>query len=180
VRRLLPASLLLTLLAAACSETVAVIPCPGSPVATFQFTNAPLTLARCDSGGPAAGMNALYPATVSFTGTVSYAASGNVAALCNIHPGAEPLVGTQVADQLDLALGTRGALLSGCNAACAVTVQQRVTGTLLRDPGGAPSGFTGELVDEQKQDPAVPAADCSPCGTPCQARYALTGLPVGP
>ena len=177
MRRRLPASLLLTLLAAGCSQAVDSIPCPASPVAILAFQGI-RTDVTCAAGAPAAGVNSLYPATRDFTGTITFAPGGSTAALCVASPGAEPLVGTRTADQVDVALTTTGALLSGCNAACAVTVVQRVTGTLLRDPGGAPTGFTGELQDVETQDPAVPRASCTPCTTPCQATYVLTALPA--
>jgi hypothetical protein len=160
------------LLAAGCSQPVESTPCPGAPVATLTFTGT-RTAASCAQGTePAAGANSLFPPTVRFTGTV--AVSGATAALCGIAPNAEPLVGTLVADVLDVSLTTTGALLVGCNAACAVAVDQRVQGTLQRDPGGAPSGFTGTLDDVERVDPAVARATCAPCLTPCQASYALT------
>jgi hypothetical protein len=171
-----PACLLLTLLAAGCSQSVESIPCPASPVA-FLHVQGLLTQVSCAGGAPAAGVNSLFPSTVDFYGTVTFAPGGSTAALCLASPGAEPLVGTRTADQVDVSLTTTGALLSGCDAACAVTVAQRVTGTLQRDPGGAPTGFTGELQDVETLDPAVPGAACGPCATPCQATYALTGLP---
>jgi hypothetical protein len=177
-RRLAPALLLLPLLTAGCNASPEVFPCPGTPVATFAFSGR-LPQVSCAGGAPAAGASSLYPAKVKFTGTVAYSGSSASAALCVIRPLAEPLVGAQVADQVAVELSTRGALLSGCNARCAVTVLQRVTGTVQRDPGGAPTGFTGELVDQETLDPTVTGADCAPCTTPCQATYLLTGLPQG-
>jgi len=41
-------------------------------VAQLAFTGT-LAQAGCTAGVPAAGMNAIYPATVSFTGTIAYA-----------------------------------------------------------------------------------------------------------
>ena len=168
MRRLAPALLLLPLVAAGCNESVETFPCPGSPIATLAFT-ATRTAVSC------AATNSLYPADVKFTGTITSSASGAGAALCVAHPRAEPLVGTLVSDLLDVSLETRGALLGGCNPLCAVTVHQQVTGTLQRDPGGAPSGFTGTLVDQATQDGAVSGAVCTPCVTPCQASYTLSG-----
>jgi hypothetical protein len=178
VRRSSPALLLLPLLAAGCNQEAEGFPCPGSPVATFTFSGT-LTLVSCAAGAPAAGINGLFPPTVSVGGTVTSFDSGTAAALCVTRPNAEPLTGTMAADTIDVSLETRGALLSGCNALCAVTVRQQVAGTLQRDPGGAPSGFTGTLVDEQTQDPTVAGADCAPCTTPCRATYALSALPTG-
>jgi hypothetical protein len=174
-RRLAAALLLLPLVAAGCSESVATVSCPGLPLATFAFEGK-RTAVTCAGGEPTAGIDTLYPPTVSFTGTISSSASGATAALCVTRPWAEPLVGTWAAALLDVSLETRGALLSGCNDRCAVTVLQRVTGSLRRDPGGAPIAFTGALVDRATQDGAVAAADCQPCTTPCQASYELTGL----
>lgn len=171
-----PALLLLSLVAAGCSESVDTVACPGVPIATFLF-NGTRTLVGCTGGEPLTGANTLYPPTVSFTGTISSTASGATAALCVAHPWAEPLVGTRVADQLDLSLETRGALLGDCNSRCAVTVRQQVTGSLQRAAGGEPSGFTGTLVDQATLDATVTGADCQPCTTPCQATYAITGLP---
>jgi hypothetical protein len=173
------ALLLLPLLAAGCDGPEVSFPCPGSRVATFQFKASPLLASGCTAGAPAAGLNALYPASVTFAGTVSYAASGNVAAFCGIGPGAEPLVGTQVADQVEVSLDTRGALLSACSARCAVTVRQTLAGTLQRDPEGLPTGFTGTFTDRATLDGAIAGADCSPCTTPCRATYQLTGLLTG-
>ena len=178
MRRPSPALLLLPLLAAGCNQEPEGFPCPGSPVATFSFSGT-LALVSCAAGAPAAGVNALFPATVEFAGTVTSFSSGTAAALCVARPDAEPLTGTGAADAIDVSLETRGALLSGCNALCAVTVHQQVAGTVQRDPGGAPSGFTGTLVDEQTQDPAVAGASCAPCTTPCRATYALSALPTG-
>jgi hypothetical protein len=178
VHRLARALLLLPLLAAGCRDSLESYPCPGSPVATFAFTGTP-SQASCSGGAPAAGAGSLYQANVLFTGTIAASPSGATAALCVSHPRAEPLVGTLVADQLDVALDTRGALLGVCNARCAVTVHQQVTGTLRRDPGGTPAGFTGTLVEEARMDGTIAGADCAPCATPCTATYALTGLPPG-
>ncbi len=135
------------------------------------------TAMSCAGGAPAAGANSLYPMEVSFTGTIAATSSGSSAALCVARARAEPMTGTLVADQLDVGLDTRGALLSGCNARCAVTVHQQVTGMLRRTPGGTPSGFTGTLVDQATLDAAVAGADCSPCTTPCTATYALDTPP---
>jgi hypothetical protein len=178
VRRSAPALLLLPLLAAGCNQEVEGFPCPGTPVATLAFSGT-LSLVGCAGGAPAAGINALFPSAVAFTGTVTSYSSGTAAALCVISSNAEPLTGTRVADTIDVSLETRGALLSGCNPLCAVTVRQQVAGALQRDPGGAPSGFTGTLVDEETRDAAVAGADCTPCTTPCQATYALSALPTG-
>ena len=174
-RRLAAAVLLLPLVAAGCSESVAAVSCPGLPLATFAFagTRAAVT---CAGGEPVAGIDALYPPTVSFTATISSSASGATAALCVTRPWAEPLVGARSADQIDVSLETRGALLGGCNARCAVTVFQQVTGSLQRDASGAPTAFTGALLDRATQDGSVESADCQPCATPCQARYDLAGL----
>jgi hypothetical protein len=176
VARPAPALLLLSLLAAGCSESVEAVACPGVPIATFTFSGT-RTLVGCAGGEPAAGAGTLYPEAVSFTGTISSSASGAIAALCVAHPWAEPLVGTRVADLVDLTLETRGALFGGCNSRCAVTVRQQVTGSLQRAAGGEPSSFTGTLVDQATLDATVSGADCQPCTTPCQATYAITGLP---
>lgn len=178
MRRSAPALLLLPLLAAGCNQEAEGFPCPGTPVTTLAFSGT-LSQVSCAAGAPAAGTNALFPVKVDFSGTVTSYSSGAAAALCVIRPNAEPLTGTRVADDIDVSLETRGALLSGCNPLCAVTVRQQVAGTLQRDPGGAPSGFTGTLVDEETQDPAVAGADCTPCTTPCRATYALSALPSG-
>jgi hypothetical protein len=178
LRCLVPALLLLPLLAAGCSQSPESYPCPGALVATFAFSGI-RTQVSCTGGAPTAGANSLYPEPVSFTGIIAASSSGATAALCVARPRAEPLVGTLAADQLDVALDTRGALLSGCNTRCAVTVHQQVTGTLQRDPGGTPSGFTGTLVDQATLDATVDGADCTPCTTPCTATYTLTGLPPG-
>jgi hypothetical protein len=176
VRRHASALLLIPLLAAGCTDSEVAFPCPGSRVATFTFKEAPLLTSGCASGEPAGGIGAVYKANVSFSGTISFAASGNVAAFCGIAPNAEPLVGTQVADQVEVALDTHGALLSACNARCAVTVHQSLKGTLQRDPGGLPSGFIGTFSDQATLDSAVAGANCLPCGSPCQAIYQLSGL----
>jgi hypothetical protein len=176
LHRLAPALLLLPILGSACNPTAETFPCPYGPVASLAFSGT-RTLVSCAGGAPAAGIDSLYPELVSFTGTLTSSASGSVAALCLGRTRAEPLLGTRLADQFDVALETRGALLAGCNNLCAVTVRQQVTGTLQRGPGGDPIGFTGTLVDQATLDGAVSSADCSPCITPCQASYALSGLP---
>jgi hypothetical protein len=173
---LAPALLLLPVLASGCSATAESFPCPYSPVATLAFSGT-RTAVSCAGGAPAGGIDSLYPGLVSFTATLTSSASGTVGALCLDRARAEPMLGTRLADQFDVALETRGALLAGCNNRCAVTVHQQVTGTLQRDPGGDPAGFTGTLVDQATLDGAVSGADCTPCTTPCQASYALTGLP---
>ncbi len=174
VRRHASALLLLSLAAAGCTDSVETFPCPGLPVTTIAFKGT-RSLVECAAGGPAAGLNSLYPATIDFTGSLSYAASGVAAAICGINPGAEPLVGTHLADLLDVALETRGALVGACNPRCGVTVRQRVSGTLARDGTGAPSSFTGTLTDQATLDGTIAGADCTPCSTPCQATYLLTG-----
>jgi hypothetical protein len=176
VRRLAPALLILPLVAAGCREAIETFPCPGSAIATFDFTGT-RSQVTCAAGAPAAGVNALYPATVAFTGTLTATASGAGAALCLDHARAEPLLGTLATDQVDVALQTRGALLAGCSATCAVTTHQQVTGAVLRGAGGAPSGFSGTLLDQATLDATVTGASCSPCTTPCQATYLLSGLP---
>jgi hypothetical protein len=176
VRRTALALPVLTLLAAGCSESAESFPCPGTPVATLVFSG-PRTLVTCAGGAPAAGVNSLYPGEVRFTGTLTSSTSGAGAALCLASTRAEPLLGTRVADHFEVALETRGALLGGCGTSCAVTVLQQVTGTLERDPGGTPSGFTGTLVDQATLDGSVTGARCSECTTPCQASYALSAVP---
>jgi hypothetical protein len=179
VRRHATALLLLPLLAAGCNDSEVTFPCPGNRVASFQFKESPLLSSSCAAGGPAAGINAVYQGNVTFAGTLSYVASGNVAAFCGIGPSAEPLVGTQVADQVEVSLDTRGALLSACSARCGVTVRQTLAGTLQRDPSGQPTGFTGTFTDRATLDGDIAGADCAPCTTPCQATYRLTGLLTG-
>jgi hypothetical protein len=177
LRRLAPA--LLVLLAAGCNQPSEPATCPGGPVASLSFSGTRV-LVTCTAGEPAAGINALYPATVSFTGTISAASDGVGAWLCPARGGAEPLVGSLVANLLDVSLETRGALLAPCSGGCAVTVHQQVIGTLQRATGGAAIGFTGTLLDQATLDATVPGASCSPCTAPCQATYALAGLPTGP
>jgi len=180
LRRLTPALFLLPFFAAGCNASPETYPCPGTPVATFAFGGTRAQMS-CAGGAPAAGANAIYPDQITtFTGTISAASSSATAALCVARPGAEPLVGTLLADTLDVALDSRGALLAGCNARCAVTIHQQVTGTLLRQPDGTPSGFTGTLVDQATLDTTVAGADCTPCTTPCTATYALSSPPPGP
>jgi hypothetical protein len=177
VRRHASALLLLPLLAAGCTDTAEGFPCPGTPVAVVAFSGL-RSLAGCGPDAPAATVDAIYPASIAFTGTIAYAGSG--AALCNTGPNAEPLVGTQpVADDIDVSLETRGALLGACNPRCAVTVLQRLKGTLLRGPLGDPSGFDGTLTDTAAIDASVTGADCTPCTSPCQATYQLTGVASG-
>lgn len=172
-------ALLLPLLAAGCNDSEVTFPCPGNRVATFQFKESPLLASGCAAGEPAGGIGAVYQGNVSFSGTIAYAASGNVAAFCGFGPSAEPLVGTQVADRVEVSLKTRGALLSACSARCAVTVRQTLDGNLQRDPGGQPAGFIGTFTDQATIDDDVAGADCAPCTTPCQATYQLTGLLIG-
>lgn len=177
MRRLVPALLVLCVLAA-CREHSDNIPCPGSPVTTLDFT-AVRSSAGCVAFATAAAANVLessyYQVNSVFTGTISVSTTDGAAALCMIRSRAEPLVGTWVGDAIDVALDTRGAVLTACNTRCAVTVHQQVTGTLQRGPGGAPTGFLGTLVDQETLDTAVSGADCTPCTTPCQAEYVLTG-----
>jgi len=180
VRRTASALLLLTLLAAGCTQEAVTFPCPGNRAATLAFT-ATLAEVGCRGFDPASSSNVIssaYAVNVLFTGTLSFSASGNVAALCGIGPSAEPLIGTQVADVVDVALDTRGALLSACNPRCAVTVRQVVQGMLARGPGGLPSGFSGTLFDEATEVTTITGTDCTPCVTPCWGNYLLTGIPV--
>lgn len=162
---------------AACSEHAETIPCPGSPVATLTFT-ASNALVGCVAGATNQLMSSYYQPNVVFTGTISVSTTGGTAALCLVRDRAEPLVGTLVSDVIDVALDTKGALIAACNPRCAVTVHQQVTGTLQRAPAGTVTGFTGTLLDQARLDTTVDRADCTPCITPCQAEYVLTGVPT--
>ena len=175
VHRLAPL-LLLSLLAFGCSEQTESFPCPGSPIAALNFTGTQAAVSCAAGSAPAAGINALYPASVTFSATITSTTSGTGAALCLSVERAEPMLGSGSGDVIDVSLDTQGALLTPCNTRCAVTVHQQVTGTVLRGPGGAPTGFSGTLTDTATMDATVTGADCTPCVTPCRSSYALTGV----
>ncbi len=159
-------------------------PCPGDPVATFSFATAP-------DGGPAtsgstcpfAGNSNEVNQSLSFTASLHASPNGG-AALCRSTDHALPWLGTYQGGALDVSVTDTGGGTPSCN--CALTVVERVTGNVLFD-GGAPAGFTGELVDSvAPADPAMldgGTADggaCG-CGLPCEVIYApLVGSVVGP
>jgi hypothetical protein len=177
VRRLALSFLLLA--AAGCNPSGAPIPCPEAAVARFQFTGT-LTDVACASGGPAAGVNTLFPPSiVPFEAIISYTPGGAGAAVCPLNKRAEPFMGTHGGpggDHVDVSLQT-SSYVSDCGLCAAIDVQQ-VVGDLQRDQAGTPIAFTGTLVDTFTLDTSVAGATCAPCGTPCHGTYALTTLPL--
>ena len=145
--------------------------CPGEEVARLRLTGA-LVEAAC-AVDPAGGYAALVPATLTLDLTFSFDAAGG-AALCNGKALAAPLTGTHDGDALVVSLETTGGVLSGCASTCAVTTDQQVAGSLLRDGTGAVIGFSGTLTDRQA---ATASATCGACTTPCTATWALATAP---
>ena len=152
--------------------------CPGNDLGGLQLVGT-RTSAACAAGGPASGIDGLYPPTVLVGAVFAYSAQGSGAAVCLDRAGAVPFVGTRTAagggDLLEVAVDTAGAVLAGCAANCAVTVRQVLGGTLTRDPvSGAPAGFAGTLTETTT---TAPSDACLPCTLPCGATWALTGAP---
>ena len=166
------AAALALLLLGACAEDVQ--RCPGLAEGTFTFT-ATRTAAACAQGGPAAGLDALYPPTFTFAATVAFATEGSAAAVCTLRRASAPLSGTHQGDEVAVALDTGGAVYGACAATCGVTVHQALAGTLVRDPvSGEATGFTGTLTEVGT---ATAGAACGPCTSPCQATWAVTAGP---
>jgi hypothetical protein len=178
VRRLALSFLLLA--AAGCNPSGAPIPCPEAAVARFQFSGT-LVDVGCVSGGPAAGVNTLFPGSISFEAIISYTPGGVGAAVCPVNKRAEPFMGTHggsTGDHVDVSLQT-SSYVSDCGLCAAIDVQH-VVGDLQRDQGGTPTGFIGTLTDTFTLDTSVAGATCAPCVTPCHGSYDLTTLPVVP
>ncbi len=159
-------------------------PCPGDPVATFYFSTPP-------DGGPAtSGSSCPFASdsnqvaqSLSFTAALHASPDGG-AALCRSSDHAVPWIGTYQADALDVSVADTGGGTPACS--CALLVVERVTGSVQLD-GGAPAGFTGQLVDSiAPADPTAldgGTADGGVCGCrlPCEIIYApLVGTVVGP
>ena len=171
------AALAMALLGAGCTGPSAA-DCPGTDLGTLHLAGT-LSTSSCAAGAPAAGMGALYPATVGVDAVFAYSATGSGAAVCLVRTGALPFQGTRTAggggDQLDVSVDTTRAVLLPCSAACAVAVQQTISGTLTRDGvSGAPTGFTGTLTEVAS---GAALSDCGPCTLPCGATWAITGAP---
>jgi hypothetical protein len=155
---------------AACAEDAQ--RCPGVAEGTLTFS-ATRTLAACAAGGPAAGLDALYPPAFTFTAIVAFATEGPGAAVCTLRRSSTPLSGTHQGDDLAVAVDTGGAVYGACAATCGVAVRQALAGTLTRDPAsGAVTGFTGTLTEVGE---AAAGAACAPCTAPCTATWAVTG-----
>lgn len=158
-------------------------PCPGDRVATFSFSTQP-------DGGPAtSGSTCPFASdpnqvaqSLSFTASLHASPDGG-AALCRSSDHALPWLGTFQAGLLDVSVTDTGGGTPSCG--CALLVVERVTGSVLFD-GGAPAGFTGELVDSVAPADAAAldggTADggvCG-CGLPCDVIYApLVGAVAG-
>jgi hypothetical protein len=159
--------------ATACSGP-ARVDCPGTNLGSIALTGT-LTAASCAAGAPAAGIDALYPATVSAAGTLAYASQGSGAAFCLARLGTEPFLGTHASatggDEVSVTLDTSGAVLAACDPGCAVTVHQSLSFLVALDPvSGAPTGTTGTLTETASP---TAGATCGPCTLPCSASWAL-------
>ncbi len=141
-------------------------PCPGRQLATFTFRTA---TASATCGAASAPCGVAFPSLAPFSATVTVDATGTVAWLCTGRPLAEPLEGTLTGDALDVSYPAASAagvpaVLAACGAACAVTLRERVAGTILRGSGGEVVGFTGSLADTAD---TAGAASCGPCDASC-------------
>jgi hypothetical protein len=177
--RVLAAALALSL-AAACTREEEAADCPGEPVATFAFAG---TLVA--AGDPATGWEPpstsgyadcpaeWFPAALpGFEGTLSADPEAPAAALCRT--SGTVLYGPRSGDRYDLETSTDGAVLGQeCAATCNAALRLVVSGEVVRD-AGAPSSFTGVLVEVMS---AAQGSNCGSCALPCAARYALAGTP---
>jgi hypothetical protein len=164
--------------------------CPGTKVATFNFTaciadggvlsdGGPV----CDGGGstcpfgPPAGGAVLNPA--SFTASLYWDPGGSAAALCIDQPHAEPHLGTHDGDAFDASYQDVGALVTVDGGSCAVNVLETISGEVVRSDGGAVTGLAhGELRnDVSPADGGLPDGGVTDCGLPCTIRYQLDGAP---
>ncbi len=168
--------------------------CPGSPVATFQFT-----LARiCDSDPRLAGLEPAAgvpdcPATAGavicpsesgtepaypqvpdpFAGTLAATAGSSAAALCR-SKGAI-LFGAHTGTRYVVQTGTSGAVLGGCDPSCSTGLELVVAGDVELGPVGEAVAFHGVLVEVMSP---LQGSSCGACVLPCAGRYALDGAPV--
>jgi hypothetical protein len=182
VRRAATAAALALAALGACSDPPAQA-CPGAAVATFHFTGSlvakddpsiagfdPVTDEDCDPPqGPQIGP-AFPDVLPPFDGLLAADPSGQSAALCR--PTGIVLFGQHSGTRYSVQGSTDGAVLASCAATCSAALRLFVVGNVSSDPGGAPSGFAGVLVEEMSK---VGAADCGTCTLPCAARYALAG-----
>jgi len=199
-----PISLLVAALAA-CTGASQVAECPGVEVGSLHVVGARTAAACLGDTAPADGSAAcaaltppltvdcqtarpipaccfdnLFAPSIAFTGTLSYAVDGDLAALCTGRSQATPYLGTHASaaggDQIAVSVDTAGAVLGSCAATCAVTVHHAVTGLVARDPvTGVITGFTGEHVETTGL--LSPLASCAPCGASCTATWTLSLAP---
>lgn len=159
-------------LLAGCGTSVADA-CPGETLGVFAFTGA-RNLAP-DPEAPA--IPACPPETgfddapIAFSGTLSSDPATLGAAFCSGRPLAATLFGAQAGDAVQVEATTRGAVLGGCGATCATELTVILRGTVLRDAGGAATGFGGSYIERMSRA----EGDCGACPLPCDARYDVTG-----
>jgi hypothetical protein len=170
----------LALALAACERSTALPPCPGVVQGRVFLT----TTLRKETGGqvPACAAAALPEDAVDASQTVAAALSfigEGGAAVCLERTLADPLLGTRTADRIDVAAQPEPVAVDACG--CAVTVVERLSGTIVRDASGAAVGLADvSLVN------ALAAADgataCPPAGTaacpvPCDIHFTVQGAP---
>lgn len=121
-----------------------------------------------------------YPQPLpSFDARLSTGPDADAAALCRTNGSI--LSGTHSGPSYAVEATADSAFV--CNSACAASLRVVVKGDLAVDAGGAPTGFSGILVEVLAEQggtcdaclPTVPGS--SPPSRSCAARYALTGTP---
>ncbi len=180
------------------------VDCPGVPQATFDFVaNQVVSPTDCffaQPTNPDGTPNGVYQVSPSFEfpGVVSFAETGDGAALCKSVPHAIPNLGTRsglsidVASDAALSVGgctcptPQDAAASGCLCApntpttcsCPVGQRQRITGTLTPRPGGF-ERFDGSILYSVTPPPLPPGTNPCDCHVACTYSYALAGAVTG-
>ncbi len=172
------AVLMLAVLALAACDAGATSTCPGRPIATFSFTIRYVSmgdpaLANLDPEPslPDCDPALAWPETVApFRGELAGDGTG-AAALCRDQGNV--LFGRWSGASVHVETSTGGAVLGACDPTCAASLRLVVSGDLAVDASGAPTAFTGALVEIMDRS----AGSCGACALPCEARYALAGAP---
>jgi hypothetical protein len=159
----LRAFLLIAVALAAC-ETPQPPPCPGTKVASFDFTATDAGTSCAFDGGP--------PPDSAFSATLAWDPDGTAAAICVQLPYAAPDLGTHAGDQVTVGSSSGGNTVSGCDSDCVVTISEVVDGGVTRDDGGRPTGFSGTLRNDLTGASPDGGTSCS-CGLPCWVIWQL-------
>lgn len=156
-------------------------PCPGEPLGAFALQARRADAATACVTDPPGGWVSAVPATIpaelaedptaTFSATLSHDPAQGTAALCTGRSLGAVLFGTQMGDHVHVEASAGSAVLAACAGTCSATLTVIVDGDLVPAAAGAPTGFTGTLVERMD----ATGADCGPCTLPCTATYALEG-----